>query len=344
MLLIWSWLKEFVDYEGTPEELAHALTMNGIETGNVERVGQEFEAVLVGKILDVQPHPNADKLNLCRVSIGHGERRIVCGAPNVAVGQLVPVISPGSALPSGKIIEAVQIRGETSEGMICSAAELGFADPSDGIWVLDAACEEGAPLSEAAGFADAVLEVEVMPNRGDCLGVLGIAREVACYQRVPFHPPKPRVLEHGGPIKGVVTVSVECPDLCPRYTARAVQNIQVGPSPIWMQWRLQTAGVRPINNIVDVTHYVMLERGQPLHAFDLEKIQAGEIVVREWTSQDGSTFTSLDKVERTPPEGACMICDGAGPVAIGGVIGGLSSEVGPGTSSILLESAFFQRL
>jgi phenylalanyl-tRNA synthetase beta chain len=340
--VICSWLKEFVEYEGTPEELARVLTMNGIETVNVERVGGEFEPVLVGEILDVQPHPGADKLNLCRVSTGGGDRRIVCGAPNVAVGQRVPVIPPGARLPDGRTIEAARIRGEDSEGMICSAAELGFADATDGIWVLDTDCEVGAPLSEAVGFSDTVLEVEVTPNRGDCLSVLGIAREVACYQRTPLHPPKPRVLEHGGPVKGFVNVSVDCPDLCPRYTARVVQKIKIGPSPVWMQWRLQTAGIRPINNVVDVTNYVMLERGQPLHAFDLEKIRGGEIVVRAQTAEDESTFTTLDKTRRTPPEGACMICDGAGPVAIGGVIGGLDSEVGPGTSAVLLESALFQ--
>ncbi|MDP6620454.1 MAG: phenylalanine--tRNA ligase subunit beta, partial [Nitrospinota bacterium] len=252
------------------------------------------------------------------------------------------MIPPGSPLPDGRTIEAVRIRGEDSEGMICSAAELGFGDATDGIWVLDADCEVGAPLSEAAGLSDTVFEVEVTPNRGDCLSVLGIAREVACYQGTPLHPPEPRVLEHGGPVKGFVTVSVDCPDLCPRYTARVVRDVKVGPSPIWMQWRLQTAGVRPINNVVDVTNYVLLERGQPLHAFDLEKIREGEIVVRTHTAEDESTFTTLDETERTPPEGACMICDGVGPVAVGGVIGGLNSEVGPGTTAILLESALFQ--
>lgn len=341
MRVIWSWLKEFVEFEETPEELARSLTMNGIEVGTLESVGQEFESVRVGEILEVRPHPSADKLKLCRVSLGDETRTIVCGAPNVAEGQKVPIILPGGVLPDGKRIETAEIRGEVSDGMIGSAAELGFEDSSEDIWVLEEDSAVGASLAEAAGFLDSVLEVEVTPNRGDCLSVLGIAREVACCHRVPLHTPKPRVIEHGGAVKGLATVSVECPDLCPRYTARIVQGVTVQPSPIWMQWRLRTAGIRPINNVVDTTNYVMLERGQPLHAFDLEKLREGRIAVRRWTSEDG-TFTTLDEIERTPPEGACMICDGEGPVAIGGVMGGLDSEVHSGTRALLLESANFK--
>ncbi|MFQ5691486.1 MAG: phenylalanine--tRNA ligase subunit beta [Nitrospinota bacterium] len=340
MRLVWGWLKDFIEFEGTPDELADALTMNGIEAAGVETVGAEFAALRVGEVLEVRPHPNADNLKLCRVSLGDAERTIVCGAPNVAEEQRVPVVLPGGVLPNGKKIEPARIRGEVSEGMICSAAELGFEDASDGIWVLDPTVKVGASLAEAAGLADHVLELEVTPNRGDCLSVLGIAREVACLKGSPLHPRKPRVIEHGGPIKGLATVSIECPDLCPRYTARVVEDVTVGPSPVWMQWRLRAAGIRPINNIVDATNYVMLERGQPLHAFDLERLEGGRIVVREWTRKDGS-FTTLDGVERVPPEGACMICDGAAPVAIGGVMGGLESEVKADTRAILLESAYF---
>ncbi|MFQ5912287.1 MAG: phenylalanine--tRNA ligase subunit beta [Nitrospinota bacterium] len=338
---MWSWLSEFIQFDGTPEELAHALTMNGVEVGSVKAIGGEFDSVKVGEILDVRPHPSAEKLKLCRVSLGGGERSIVCGAPNVAAGQRVPVVPPGGSLPDGKKVKAAQFRGQVSEGMICSASELGFEDPSDGIWVLEPDWQAGKSLAEAAGLRDFVLEVEVTPNRGDCLSVLGIAREVACYQRAPLHPSKPRVLEHGVPIHGLAAVSVECADLCPRYTARVVEGVRVGPSPVWVQWRLRAAGIRPINNVVDATNYIMLERGQPLHAFDLEKLGESRIVVRRWRPEDG-TFTTLDGLERTPPEGACMICDGQGPVAIGGVMGGLASEVKADTRAILLESAFFQ--
>lgn len=341
MRLIWSWLQEFVEFEGTPEDLARALTLNGIEVGSVARVGGEFDSVRVGEILEVRPHPKADKLKLCRVSLGDGERTIVCGAPNVAGGLRVPVVLPGGALPDGRRIEAAPIRGKVSQGMICSAAELGFEDASGGVWVLEPETKVGAALAEAAGLSDYVLEAEVTPNRGDCLSVLGLAREVAACRKVPLHPRKPRVPEQGGPVRGATSVSVECPDLCPRYTARVVQDVTVGPSPIRMQWRLRTAGVRPINNVVDATNYVLLERGQPLHAFDMDKLRQRRIVVRKWAAGDGA-FTTLDGVERVPPEGACMICDGAGPVAVGGVMGGLESEVGPGTRAVLLESACFE--
>jgi phenylalanyl-tRNA synthetase beta chain len=338
--LIWSWLNELIEFDGTPEELAHALTMNGIEVSQVESAGHQFESIRVGEVLDVLPHPNADMLKVCHVSLGEEKRKIVCGAPNVAVHQKVPVILPGGALPDGKKIEAATIRGETSEGMIGSAQELGFQDSIDGIWVLDPKAEVGTPLAEAAGLSDYVLELEVTPNRGDCLSVLGIAREVATFKRTPLHLARPRVLEHAGPIKSLTSVTVESPDLCPRYTARVIEDITVGPSPIWMQWRLQMAGIRPINNVVDITNYVLLERGQPLHAFDLDKLREGRIVVRGWTAED-KKFTTLDGEERVPPEGACMICDGVGPVAVGGVMGGVDSEVHPETRTVLLESAYF---
>ena len=342
MRVIWSWLKEFVDYEGSPEELTQGLTMSGVEAGSVERVGVEFEPIRVGEILEISPHPQADKLQVCTVSTGDEMKKIVCGAPNVARGQRVAVVPPDTMLPSRKRIEATEIRGVLSEGMICSAGELGFQDAQDGIWVLDETCEVGAPLSEAAGLSDYVFEVEVTPNRGDCLSILGIAREVASLQRIPLHPSKPRVLEHGTPVQELLEVAVETPALCPRYTARVIQGVEMGVSPLWMQWRLHHSGIRPINNVVDATNYVMHERGQPLHAFDLEKIRGGRIVVREWTGGAGESFWTLDNEERVPPESACMICDREGPVAIGGVMGGMNSEVDLKSTSIVLESAYFQ--
>ncbi len=342
MRVIWSWLKEFVDFEGSPEELTQVLTMNGIESGNVEQVGMELEAILVGEILQVSPHPKSEKLHVCSVFNGLEKKTIVCGAPNIASGQRVPVIPPGTTLPSGKTIDATEIQGVHSDGMICSASELGFQDEQNGIWVLDENYEVGMSLSQAASLSDHVFEVEVTPNRGDCLSILGIAREVACNKRIPFFPAKTRISEQGEPLKDIIQVSVETPSLCPRYTARVIQDVKVGISPIQVQWRLHHSGIRPINSIVDATNYVMLERGQPLHAFDLEKIKTGKIIVRGWTGDGDETFRTLDNVERSPVRGACMIFDGAEPVAIGGIMGGMDSEVDFESTSILIESAHFQ--
>lgn len=342
MRVIWSWLKEFVDFEGSPEELTQVLTMNGIESGNVERVGKELEPILIGEILQISPHPRSDKLQVCSVFNGLEKKTVVCGAPNIASGQRVPVIPPGTLLPSGKTIDTTEIQGVLSEGMICSASELGFQDEQDGIWILDENYKVGMSLSQAASLYDYVFDVEVTPNRGDCLSILGIAREVACNKKIPFFPAKTRVSEQGDPLKDIIRISVETPSLCPRYTARVIQDVEVGISPILVQWRLHHSGIRPINSVVDATNYVMLERGQPLHAFDLEKIKNDEIIVRGWTGDADETFRTLDNVERSPVKGACMICDGAGPIAIGGIMGGMDSEVDFESTSILIESAHFQ--
>ena len=334
------WLQEFIQVNRPPAELAQALTMGGIEATGLREVGGEFDAVRVGEIQEIHHHPQAQKLSLCRVNLGNREISVVCGAPNVATGQKVAVILPGGRLPDGRLIEAAKIRGEVSEGMICSGAELGLNEDSEGILILPSEMSLGSPLAQALGLSDHLLEVEVTPNRGDCLSVLGIAREVSALTGRPLTDASPSVLEEGPPAEEMAGVSVECPLHCPRYAARIVEGVSIGPSPPWLQWRLKTAGMRPINNVVDVTNLVMLERGQPLHAFDYERLRERRIVVRTSRSEDGS-FKTLDGLERTLDSSACMICDGVGPIAIGGVMGGAETEVSASTRTLLLEGAHF---
>ncbi len=334
------WLEEFIQVDRPPAELAQALTMGGIEAAGLREVGGELDAVRVGEVQEIHDHPQAQKLSLCRVGLGNREISVVCGAPNVATGQKVAVILPGGRLPDGRLIEAAKIRGEVSEGMICSEAELGLNEDSEGILVLPPEMPPGSSLAQTLGLSDHLLEVEVTPNRGDCLSILGIAREVSALTGRPLRDASPSVLEEGPPAEDMAGVKVESPLHCPRYAARIVEGVSVGPSPPWLQWRLKTAGMRPINNVVDVTNLVMLERGQPLHAFDYERLREKRIVVRTSRSEDGP-FKTLDGLERTLDSSACMICDGVGPIAIGGVMGGAETEVSASTRTLLLEGAHF---
>jgi len=345
MLLSVEWLADYIDLDlsdqSLPERLANAILMSGIEVELLKRSGAGLESLVVAEVLSADKHPSADKLKLCRVNDGAGERQIVCGAPNVAAGQKVVLAPPGVTLPGEMKIRAVRIRGEESQGMLCSERELGIGDDHSGIIVLDAECSNGDPAAPLIGLDDAIFEVSITPNRGDCLSILGVAREVSAILGIPLTPPRWEVAEGPGErTEALCGVEILDQDKCPRYAARVVRGVRMGSSPTWMQRRLRAAGMRPINNVVDVTNYVMLSLGQPLHAFDMTTLEGRRIVVRRWRPEDGP-FTTLDGQERKMVEDDLMICDAGRPVAIGGIMGGVNTEISDSTEEILLESAFF---
>jgi len=333
-----SWLREFVEVEEDPYKLGEILTLGGIEVEEVQEVGPSFKGVIIGKVLRVWDHPNATKLKLCEVIDGERSFRVVCGAPNLQEGQKVAFAPPGALLPKMQI-EARKIRGELSEGMICSEAELELSEDSSGIMVLSEEAPLGGDLAEYLGLKDYILEVSPTPNRGDCLSVFGIAREIAALKGIPLKEPTIDLKEEEVDVKEFIRVEIEAPEHCPRYTARYLFEVKVGPSPLWMRLRLSRCGMRPINNVVDITNYVMLELGQPLHAFDYDKLRGKKIVVK--LAKDGDRFTTLDGKQRVLDGQTLMICDAEGPVAIGGIMGGLESEIEEGTKRVLLESAYF---
>jgi phenylalanyl-tRNA synthetase beta chain len=339
MRVSYNWLQEYVDCELAPAELADLLTMAGLEVEGIEEVGSELTGVVIAQISSITPHPQAERLSLCRVMVGTEAYPIVCGARNMKEGDKVALALVGAELPGGMKIQKAQIRGERSEGMLCSEAELGLSSSADVIMILPADAPVGTPLSDFLKVRDHILEVTLTPNRGDCLSMIGVAREVAALTGSRFHPPTPQLREGNTRIEDAVRVSVLDPDLCPRYSARFITGVQIAPSPFWLRNRLERAGVRSINNVVDVTNYVMLEYGQPLHAFDFDLLEGGEIVVKRAT--EGETFVTLDEVERILDKDTLMICDAARPVAIAGVMGGLNSEIRDNTSRVLLESAYF---
>jgi len=351
------WLKEYVEIDVPVEELAHRITLAGLEVAEIERIGQEWdrERITVGEVLQVRQHPNADRLTLVEVTYGGpAPLTAVCGAPNVRPGergQKVVVAQVGARLQDGHSAEprmvtlkAGKIRGVVSEGMICSEKELGLSEDHSGVVILPAAAPVGVPLVDYLG--EEVLDIDLTPNLGRCLSMVGVAREVAALLGKPLRLPNPVPGEEGAPIAGQVTVEILDPDLCPRYSAALVRDVRIGPSPQWMQQRLLRAGMRPINVVVDVTNYVMLEFGQPLHAFDYEKLRPkpgtdgpAAVVVRRGRS--GEQIPTLDGVMRALGPDRLLICDGEGPVALAGVMGGLESEVTENTRHILLESAHF---
>ena len=337
-----SWLREYVDIDLPPAELAHCLTMSGNEVGSIEVIGGTWENVYVGHVTSVDPHPNADRLRLATVSLGNEEITVVCGAPNVAPGQMVPFAKVGARLidPSTgetETLKAAKIRGVESAGMVCSERELGLGDDHTGIVVLPEDAPVGIPLSEYMG--DVVFDLDVTPNRPDCLSVLGIAREIAALTGKEVREPDLSYIEDGDPIEGLVRVEIADPALCPRYTATVVQGLKVGPSPRWMQERLRKAGQRPINNVVDVTNYVLLEYGQPLHAFDYFTLRQGKIIVRP--AREGERFVTPDEAQHTLRPPMLVIADMERSVALAGIMGGLNTEMTEDTTTVLLESANF---
>ncbi len=334
-----SWLKDYVPVEMEVSELSDALTMAGLEVDATTDRYDYLEKVIVARIDAIRPHPQADKLQLADVSAGDDKFHVVCGARNIFEGMTVPLALPGFPLPNGSPLKKGKIRGEKSEGMLCSCTELVLGDDAGGIMELDAALVPGTPLIEALSLYDTTIEVDLTPNRPDCLSIIGTAREIAAFGENRVTYPDYTLEDNGNEIDDLTSVTIESPDLCPRYTARLIFDVKVGPSPFWLQDRLNSVGLKPINNVVDITNFVMMETGQPLHAFDFDRLAENRIVVR--ASKAGDKFTTLDDVERTLEDNMVMICDGEKPVAVGGVMGGLNSEIEETTTRVLLESAYF---
>lgn len=338
MRLPLSWLKEFVSVALSPEKLAEMLTQAGIGVESVVRPNLP-DTIVVGWVLDVTQHPNADKLNVAKVDIGKKEpRSIVCGAPNLAAGQRVAVALPGTILPNGQTIKEVAIRGVASSGMICAEDELGIGSDHTGIVVFDAASRVGTVVARVLG-TETVLDLDVTPNRADCLSMLGCAREVAALTRKRIRAPRWERRDRARLPASTLRVTVQEPKCCFFYGARVVENVRVGPSPAWMRERLQAAGIRPLSNVIDVTNYVMLETGQPLHAFDARALERRRIIVRR--ARKGELLPALDQRTYTLDANTLIIAGTRGPLAIAGIIGGDASGVRSDTTTIVLESAVF---
>jgi phenylalanyl-tRNA synthetase beta chain len=355
MKLPLSWLREFVEIDASADEIAHRLSVAGLVVESIERTAPRFAGVVVARVLEAGRHPNADRLSLCQVDAGpHGRFSVVCGAPNVRSGMTAALAMVGARLSAaGKghggaeqpaedapPLEAAVIRGVRSEGMLCSERELALSTDHGGILALPDDAPIGHDVGEYLHLDDTVLDVEITPNRGDCLSILGLARDVAALFGAPLRPRRPRRAPASRAVGVAFSVDINAPDLCPRYAALPMSRVKLGQSPVWMRRRLELCGMRAVNNVVDATNYVMLELGQPLHAFDLAKIEGGRIVVRR--AHGDREFTTLDGVARTLEADDLMIADVAKPLAIAGVMGGLNSEVGDSTTEILLESAYFE--
>ena len=336
-----SWLREYVSFDLSPRALAEELTMRGMEVDTIETAGADWTDVVVGRVLEVKRHPNADTLWLARVDVGTagGELDIVCGAQNLEAGQLVPTALVGAVLPGDRRIERTKIRGEVSHGMLCSAAELGLGTDADGIHILgrDDELALGSPLANLVG--ETVLDVDVKPNRGDALSMVGLAREIAAFTGGSLRLPDASIDETDDDASAHVSVRIEEPELNPRFAARWFEGVSNGPSPDWMQRRLIAAGMRPISAVVDVTNYVMHELGQPMHAYDADALPGGEIVVRR--ARPGETLETIDHLERAIDERMLVIADRERPIGLAGIMGGAGTEVGEGTTRVILESAIF---
>ncbi len=346
MNLSMKWLSDFVKLKVEPREFSERMSLSGSKVEGWEIEGEEIKNVVVGKILSIDPHPDADKLVICQVDVGEGEPlQIVTGATNLHAGDVVPVAKDHSVLPGGKEIRKGKLRGVLSNGMLCSLGELGLTAHDfpyaieDGIFVLQEDCQLGQDIRSAIGLDDTCVEFEITPNRPDCLSVIGLAREVAATfgKNLTLHEPK--VEQETGDIQDLLSVTVENTELCPHYVARMVKNIKIAPSPRWLRERLRASGVRPINNIVDITNYVMLEYGQPMHAFDYKYIKGGKIVVRN--AKEGESIMTLDGVERKLSPEMLVICDEEKPSGIAGVMGGEYSGIMDDTDTIVFESACF---
>ncbi|OGU04369.1 MAG: phenylalanine--tRNA ligase subunit beta, partial [Geobacteraceae bacterium GWC2_55_20] len=341
MKVTYNWLKEYVDFDLSPDQLADLLTMLGLEVEAMERLGEGFDDVVVALVEEKRQHPNADKLSLCRVNNGSEVLDVVCGAQNFKQGDMVALAQIGAVLPGDFKIKKSKIRGEESCGMLCSEKELGLADESAGIMVLPGSgLVLGTPLFSALGLKDTLFEIGLTPNRADCLSAVGIAREIAAKLGLQVRYPASAVVESGEAVESVIGVVVEAADLCPRYAARYISGCKISPSPEWLVKRLNAIGIRSINNVVDITNLVMMELGQPLHAFDCDRLAGKRIVVRR--AGEGEPFTTLDGQQRALVQDDLVICDAERPVALAGVMGGLNSEIENTTTCILLESACFK--
>ena len=344
MNISYEWLKELIDIPYTPEELSKIMTAQGMTVDGLKKVGMSYDNVVIGKLLEVAEHPQADKLHVCKVDVGDEVLQIVCGAPGIKVGDTVPVAKIGANFGDFKI-KASKLRGVDSFGMCCAADELGISGDHESLLFLDSKFTAGTPFSTLLQGEDWIFELDIPGNRPDLLSHIGVAREIAARlsltdeKYLNWQPRKPEYPVNDLESKDGVAVAVDDPELCPRYTARIIDNVKIGPSPLKMQFRLYHCGMRPINNVVDISNYVMLETGQPLHTFDYAKIATKKIVVRR--AKEGEKFVTLDGEERTLDNEMLMITDGEKPVAIGGVMGGLDSGVTNATETILLESAYF---
>jgi phenylalanyl-tRNA synthetase beta chain len=355
MKVTFNWLKQYVDFDWSPEQLAERLTMLGLEVESVTKVGGAFEGIVVAQILTKDKVPGSDKLSVCKVNDGKSERTIICGAQNHNPGDKVPLILPNFALPMKAgdkepfVIKERKVFGITSQGMMCSPQELGLPDQVDGLLLLPADAPVGKPFAEYLGRSgsDVVYDLEITPNRPDWNSVIGIAREIAALIGNPLKLPVSQFINTSSePISGLVRVRIDDAELCPRYTARVVRGVKVGPSPEWLRSTLEKVGLRSINNVVDVTNYVMLETGQPLHAFDYHLLAAADtkavptIIVRRAT--EGEKFTTLDGQERTLTGEMLLIADEVKGIALGGIMGGQNTEIHERTQEVLIESAYFQ--
>ncbi|RKU30703.1 phenylalanine--tRNA ligase subunit beta [Candidatus Poribacteria bacterium] len=335
-----NWLKTYIDFDLSTTELADRLTMLGIEVESIAELGTGLDGVVVGKVNSIRPHPNADKLVLCMVDIDDtDELQIVCGAPNVSEGMFAPVATIDTKLPTGITIKSAKLRGEESHGMLCSEKELGISDEASGLMALSNDLPLGKSFTEALGLDDVIFELEITPNRPDCLSMIGVCREIRAVTGNPLRLPDILLEENDIDINMKTSVTIDAPDLCSRYAARLIQGVKIGESPEWLKKRLESIGIGVINNIVDATNFVMMEYGQPLHAFDYNKLAENRIVVRR--ASDGEKLTTLDEEERELTPDMLVIADADKPVALAGVMGGYDSEITESTSDVLLESANF---
>lgn len=340
MRVSYEWLQEYLKIDLSIEELAEKMTMSGIAVEEIQDMAAPYRQMVVAKVISLEKHAQADNLLVAQLDTGSlGKKQVITAAKNLKAGDLVPLALSGAVLPDGKLINQVEFKGITSEGMMCSGTELGLEKESAGIWVFDAPLQPGTSVAEALNSNDRVLVLELTANRSDCLGMINVAREVAAILDTSFTIAEPVLKEEGPSIEELIDIKIKDPDLCPRYAARVAMNIKIGPSPEWMQRRLKAAGVRPINNIVDITNYVMLEYNQPLHAFDLDRISDRQIIVRR--AQNGEKLITLDENERQFNSDSLLIADPKGGLCVAGVMGGQFSEVTDQTVNLLLEAAYF---
>jgi len=340
MKFTYNWLKQYVEFDWSPSELAEKLTFAGIEVEEVVNLGGKIpEQVVIAQIFSSEKHPNADKLSVCRVTDGTGERQIVCGAKNYKVGDKVPLALPGATLPNGITIKISKLRGVESQGMLCSAAELKLTEDAEGLLILPADAPVGKKFADYLGPGDTVFDIEVTPNRPDWLSVIGVAREISALTGNPLKLPEAAVQESAESVEKLTSVKVDAPDLCPRYTARVIKGVTVGPSPAWLRQTLERVGLRSINNVVDVTNYVLLECGHPLHAFDYNLLAEHRIVVRR--AENGERFVAIDDSKHELTSDMLVIADANRAVALAGIMGSKDSEINDKTTEVLLESAWF---
>jgi phenylalanyl-tRNA synthetase beta chain len=334
-----NWLKDYVNISLSVDDLADLLTMSGLEVEAKEPLGRLLEEVVAARVLSVRAHPKADTLWLCDVEAGRGAVQVVCGAPNLRVGMMTPMALPGTKLPGGVEVKESRIRGEASVGMLLAEDEMGLTEDHTGVMTLPESLSPGTPVAQALALEDWALEIGLTPNRPDCACVIGIAREIAALTKGKLRKPEIRFGESDRRIETLTSVTLDDPEGCPRYAAGMVCGFELKPSPFWMRYRLHVSGIRGISNVVDVTNYVLLEMGQPLHAFDYDRLKENRIVVRK--AGEGEVFTTLDGKTHTMNKDNLMICDGQRPVALAGVMGGLNSEIFSESKNVLIESAFF---